>query len=578
MRFCSKICLIGAFFLGLLSCKRVIAQDQYPDWTLVFTKVQLDSLLQKYEKEKDTLGLAYTYWSYAKYEEHSNVPDISPMATLHKSMEFFLAVGDSVNYYNIRGAIGSYYMDRIYIKKFAKEYIESSVNYFRINDWPSLEIGHLVNLANIDIHENKFEHVIEQLERAEMLDKEVDDESFTGRIHSAYADYYVRNRDFHKSLEHAEKSRMIGEKLEIGWLEALAYYLKAASFRELGLQEKRIDALLKSLEIVEGNEILYQLKKEIYDNIRDYYFYKKDYENAYKYANTTLRMVEKIYTSKIESDLRSFSDYNLIEKQRITVAKLALEKKLAENEIDKLETRQKMYVGILFFTLLILALLVIAFMNKRAINQLEVNQANKNSQISTLNALIEGQEKERERIAQELHDGLGTMLSRIKILMGKGATQENTVGMLDDACSELRNISSNMQPSNLTNFGLVKALQDFVLKQNRDEPNIIFQHFGEAKDLGKNKNLMIYRITQELLTNSLKHAKAKEILVQIIFSEETVNLTVEDDGIGFDETKITENSNGWNNIRSRIDYLEGMLNLHSDHETGTSITISIPLV
>ncbi|WP_341224399.1 ATP-binding protein [uncultured Arcticibacterium sp.] len=573
----SKILLPFVFFIGFFWQLNVVAQDQYPDWTLLFTKVQLDSLLQKYETEKDTLGLAYTYWSYAKYEEHSNIPDISPMATLHKSMEFFLVVGDSVNYYNIRGAIGSYYMDRVYIKKFAKEYIESSVNYFRINDWPSLEIGHLVNLANIDIHENKFENVLDRLERAEMLDKEVDDEAFTGRIHSAYADYYTRIRDFEKSLEHAEKSRVIGEKLKIGWLEALAYYLKAASYREMGFQEKRIEALLKSLEIIESNEILYQLKKEVYDNIRDYYFYKKDYQNAYKYANITLRTVEKIYTSKIESDLRSFSDYNLIEKQRITVAKLALEKKLAENEIERLETRQQMYVGVLFLTLLILVLLVIAFVNRRAINQLEINHANKNNQINTLNALIEGQEKERERIAQELHDGLGTMLSRIKILMGRGLTQSNTVQMLDDACTELRNISSNMQPSNLTNFGLVKALQDFVLKQNSNEPSIIFEHFGEAHDLGKNKNLMIYRITQELLTNSLKYAKAKEILVQIIFSDETVNLTVEDDGIGFDETKIKEGSSGWNNIRSRVDYLKGMLNLHSDRETGTSITISIPL-
>ena len=567
-------CFLLIFFLTQF---HATAQKKYPDWFQSFTKVQLDSLLQKYETEKDTLGLAYTYWCYYNNERDSEIPDISPMATLHKSMEYFKIMGDSVNYYNMRGVIGSYYMERDYIKKYAKEYLESAVNYFRENDWPLMEMDHLINLANIDIHEYNYEDVFNKLKRAEKLNLRVKDRGIRARIHSSYADYYLRKQEYERALPHINLSYNIGKELKITWIEGLSLYFKSLYYQAKNQEEKRLEALLQCLSLIENNEILYQLKKQVYINLENHYMGKKDYLNAHKYADLVVLTVEKIYNSKIEKDLRSFSEYNLIENERIKVEQLALEKKLAENEIDKLKTRQQMYLGILFFTVLILLLLFIAFVNRRAINQLETNEATKNSQIGTLNALIEGQEKERERIAQELHDGLGTMLSRIKILMGKGLTQENTMLMLDEACSELRNISSNMQPSNLTNFGLINALQDFVFKQSGTHPNIIFQHFGQPRDLGKNKNLMIYRIIQELLTNALKHANATEILIQIIFSEETVNLTVEDDGAGFIENELKQDSSGWNNIRSRIDYLQGLLNLHSDLETGTSITISIPI-
>jgi signal transduction histidine kinase len=95
--------------------------------------------------------------------------------------------------------------------------------------------------------------------------------------------------------------------------------------------------------------------------------------------------------------------------------------------------------------------------------------------------------------------------------------------------------------------------------------------------LNMNENLMIYRIVQELLTNSLKHASANEILIQIMFTSESLNLTVEDDGVGFDERKTKTASSGWHNIKSRVNYLQGTLNLHTDPTAGTSVTVSIPL-
>ena len=574
----SKYKRLLIFIVVFFFVQGAFGQKNYPNVDAIFSRNELEEMVKKYQNNKDTMGLAYAYWAYAKNEENANSLNDSPLTNLRKSMECFQAMGDSSNFYDVRGAIGSYFMDRIYIKKFAKEYIESAVNYFAKTKKANSEIGHLINLANINIHENNFSPVKKLLNRVEMLNKEVKNEDFLGRLHSSYSDYYARLGDYDEALKHIEISYEIGKRLKIDWLEGVSLYIKSKCYENMGKYDLRIEALLASLKIIDTNANLYQLKKEVYDNIQNHYYLMKDYKNAYEYSLKTLRIVEYIYSSKIESDLRSFSEYNLLEKQRMVVSKIALEKKLTDIELEKLRIRQQMYLGILVFTLLILVLLIIAYVNRRRISRLKVTEVSKNNHIDTLNALINGQELERVRIAQELHDGLGTMLSRTKILMGKGTTQESIIQMIDEACSEIRTISSNMQPNTLANFGLIGALEDFVSKQNSTKPTIIFQYFGEIIDLGMNKNLMIYRIIQELLTNSLKHANANEILIQIMFSPESLNLTVEDDGVGFDENDIKTDNSGWNNIRSRINYLQGTLYLHTVSTTGTTVTVTIPLV
>lgn len=568
---------LSLIFFAYFTIQNCFGQTQYPNIDTIYSRDQLEEMIQHYEEKKDTLGLAFAYWAYAKNEENANSLNDSPLTNLRKSMECFQAIKDSSNFYDVKGAIGSYFMDRNFIKKYAEEYIQSAVDYFEKKHKPASEIGHLINLTNIHIHENNFGPVEKLLQKAIKLNKEVKSEDFIGRIHSSYADYYVRLGKYKEAIENADLSEKIGKKLKIGWIEALSYYFKAKCYENLKQEDFRIKALNESLKIIDSNTNLYQLKKEVYYDIQDHYFKTKNYPKAYEYLLISHKHNEFIYNSKIESDLRSFSEYNLLEKQKMIVSKIELEKKLSDIEIEKLKIRQEMFIGILIFSMLIMILLTIAYINRKRINTLKVAEATKNNQIETLNALIKGQELERIRIAQELHDGLGTMLSRTKILMGKGTSLESSLKMIDEACSEVRNISSNLQPNTLTNFGLIKAIEDFVSKYNHQKPAIVFQYFGDIVLLNMNENLMIYRIVQELLTNSLKHAAANEILIQIMFTQESLNLTVEDDGVGFNENQTKSTSSGWHNIKSRVNYLQGTLNLHTIPSAGTSVTVSIPL-
>ena len=570
---------ITIFFL-LFKVSLAIAQDEYPSLSKNYTKTQLDEMLVKYQNRKDTLGLAYTYWSYAKSEEKQYGLNYSPLTNLRKSMECFLIMKDSASFYNIRGALGSYFMDRPFIKEYAKEYIKGAVDYFRRKKQPNSEIGHLVNLANIDIHGNNFKNVKAILDRVEMLNREVKDEAYEGRLHSSYSDYYYRIKKYDESLKHAEISYEVGKKLQIDWLEALSLYVKSKCLDALGRQEERLDALLESQKIVESNTILIQLQKEIYYEIQNYYLKKKNYLKAYEFMNKARQTTEELYFSKMESDVRDFSENNLLEKQRMVVAKIALEKKLADIELDKLLIRQQMYIVLIILAIFFIGVLAYAYLSRQRFNRLDAEKVKKNIQIETLRALISGQEIERVRISQELHDGLGTLLSRIKFQTENIATSKEQIAeMVDVACDEVRTISSNLQPNALTKFGLIRSIDDLILKQNSISPNIIFQHFGKEFEISPESSLMIFRIIQELMTNALKHAEATEILIQIVYQEErTLTITVEDDGKGFNDANVQPENNGWNNIRSRVNYLHGIINLHSEPSDGTSVTIAIPFV
>lgn len=572
----SKIVL----FVLLLKCFPIWAQQDYPNIDQTYTKTQLENMLVKYQNKKDTLGLGFTYWAYAKNEEKQNGLNFSPLTNLRKSMECFQIMKDSASFYNVRGALGSYFMDRPFIKEYAREYIQSAVDFFRTKNQPVSEIGHLINLANIDIHENNFKNVEEILSRVEMLNQQVKDEAYQGRIHSSYSDYYYRIQQYNESLKHLAISYEIGKRLNIDWLTALSLYVKSKCFDALNKQEERLSALLESQIIVERNTMVIQLRKEVYYEIQNYYLKQKNFQKAYEFMNKARETTEELYFSKMEGDVRSFSEYNLLEKQRMIVSKIALEKKLADIELDKLLIRQQMYIVLIILAILLISVLAYAYFSRQRFNRLDAEKVKKNIQIETLRALINGQEIERLRISQELHDGLGTLLSRIKFQSENINTSKDQIAeMIDDACAEVRIISSNLQPNALTKFGLIRSIDDLILKQNSTSPNIIFQHFGKEFDISPESSLMIFRIIQELMTNALKHAEASEILIQIVYQEErTLTITVEDDGKGFDDSSVQPENNGWNNIRSRVNYLHGIITLHSEPTAGTSVTISIPFV
>ena len=225
---------------------------------------------------------------------------------------------------------------------------------------------------------------------------------------------------------------------------------------------------------------------------------------------------------------------------------------------------------------------------KEEISKQKINELENNLKIESMHSMINGQEAERERIAQDLHDSLGGLMSTIKLHFDSIQSKHKTVKklyeyqkaneLIDIACQEIRVISNNMTPGSLAKLGLTSSITDLINRVNSPNgPNIVFQHFGIDDEIDIGLSLTIYRIIQELLNNSIKHAKASEILIEINQKEDEISLLVEDDGIGFDVGKVKRGM-GTGNISSRVNYLKGELSIHSVENEGTSTMIIIPLV
>jgi signal transduction histidine kinase len=201
--------------------------------------------------------------------------------------------------------------------------------------------------------------------------------------------------------------------------------------------------------------------------------------------------------------------------------------------------------------------------------------------------VIEAEEKERARIAQELHDGLGQLLSTARLNVAgleeavnkeDQADLERSLKIIDDACEEVRHISHNMMPSALIRLGLIPAIKELVNNVNVSKGIKIDFTFNEELSLSRSLEITIYRVIQEVLNNMLKHAKATLISLSIEKNNTDLIIIIKDNGVGF-KTEELKNSigMGWKNIYSRISMLDGSIKLASELQNGTEVFIKLKL-
>lgn len=269
-----------------------------------------------------------------------------------------------------------------------------------------------------------------------------------------------------------------------------------------------------------------------------------------------------------------------------------------ERELQQLRLRQKNGLIAGLATLSVLLFLIGALMVRNLrhrrrlaeqeveIQQQQIIQLKQEQQLSVADAVLRSQEDERSRLARDLHDGLGGMLSGVKqslngmkgnqILTETAAAALNQViGDLDRSIGELRHIARNMMPEALVRFGLRDALHDYCDHLRLTSGlTVHFQAFGLEQRLPQQTEVILFRIAQELLNNIVKHAGAKTVLVQLMENDGRVGLTVEDDGKGFDPEKVKSAPGvGWLNIRSRVEYLGGTLDVRTSPGGGTSVSV-----
>lgn len=314
-----------------------------------------------------------------------------------------------------------------------------------------------------------------------------------------------------------------------------------------------------------------------------------DYKSATAYLTKKIELADSISSTETKEKVAMLETRFRVQQKDNEIKLLQGEKEVQRLSLYQKDLFNNISVGGLAAMLVISVLTYRNYRHRQKIQQQRIVELETEKQLAATEAVLKGEEQERTRLAKDLHDGLGGMLSGIKYSFSnmKGnlvMTPENaqaferSMDMLDSSIQEMRRVAHNMMPEALVKFGLDTAVQDFCNDVNQSGAlKITYQSIGlDGVELEQTKAITIYRIVQELLNNTMKHAGAKEALVQVSRNNGVITITVEDDGKGFDPAVLNQSKGiGWCNIQSRIEFLKGKWDVHSQPGLGTSVNIEL---
>ena len=340
-------------------------------------------------------------------------------------------------------------------------------------------------------------------------------------------------------------------------------------------------------------------KTFFYDRyISDYFDSIKKYDSAYFHIKRSLNIE---YDLNYKSNSLEISQLNkLYQTERKEKENLQLKQENLISEQKRKQNRNLLY-GSLVFISLGGAITYLTLKNSRRKRQIAEQQKElekqknftliKEQEITTINAMIDGQEKERVRIAEDLHDNIGSVLATLKLHFenlklnrekkhfNQEELYEKTEDLIDETYKKVRSIAHAKNAGVIANQGLLVAIQIMAEKiSSANKTQIEVLDFGLNKRLENNLEVAVFRIIQELTTNIIKHAEAKNATINISQFDNTLNIIIEDDGKGFNYKKTNLKSGmGLNSIKTRIEHLNGNFDVDSTLNKGTSIIINIPL-
>lgn len=224
--------------------------------------------------------------------------------------------------------------------------------------------------------------------------------------------------------------------------------------------------------------------------------------------------------------------------------------------------------------------------NKQKLLKEQLNSNLKDRRIMQIEAGMKGEEKERTRIARDLHDGVVSEMLAMKLnlyALGTGDARlkasddyRNILVQAEEVTDKLRQAAHNLMPANLQEQGLIQIVESFLKRINNHNIHFTFQHFGTLPELNEITGKIILMMTMELIQNILKHARATEAIIQFDFFDDSMSITVEDNGVGIGKSYVEHKGIGLTNIESNVSLLHGTLDIRSSEYSGTTVLIEIP--
>lgn len=444
--------------------------------------------------------------------------------------------------------------------------------------------------ANICLQQNKLDSSEYYYQQEWELHNHTAKNQSVFKLHTNVALVQLLNGDLQKCKHSLNKARRILAKSPEHASDNLFWRTLGGYHKSIGDLDSAVYCYKKGLAL--ANDIKSLNNVELLFNLYNVYVEQKEY----KKANDIISIYHELNDSLYDV-IQSYQQNEQTAMAQEFEADLALRETI--NEMNETKFRNtKLVLVIVALLLVILSLLLymrfqkeknkrkLADKKKELLNN-RIESLLQTQELKSIANVLEVQEQERRRIAQDLHDKLGGTLSIVKLQFTDiqnsiGVLQEQTrqtykhaLTALDSASDEVRKVAHNLISGSLTNFGLDVALQELSDSIQRSE-SIDFEYINSGFDerLDTNQESHIYRIVQEMVSNTLKHAEAKSITLQIIKRNDALSIVYEDDGIGFNPDEITSGM-GLKSIESRVEKLNGTFEIDSGNGVGTTYNITI---
>ena len=445
-------------------------------------------------------------------------------------------------------------------------------------DDKKLQINILHTLANIYGMQEKYKEALALDDKALKICDAYNVKYLQSSVYDNMANCYMYSGDFKKAKSYFFKCLIIDSTFKNKKQMADTYL----NLGQLSQMEGNNPEAIKNLQnaIFLATEAQYKLGLfQAYLSLSKAYNKNKKTDSALFAVNKGYAIKDSFINEKSESKIAELETLYQTEKKEQTLL------------LQKSELNKKNYLLLASGILLLLIIFSGVFYYRRRGLQNKIafqTEVLKQQDLAT-KAIIQAEENERKRIAAELHDGVGQMMSAAKMNLSVFEDEfkfenekqkqgfENIIGMVDESCKEIRNVSHQMMPNALLKSGLANAVREFISKIDDRIIKVSLHTEGLNKRLDSNIETVLYRIIQECVNNVLKHAEANHLDISILKDEEDVAVTIEDNGVGFDiANKDKFEGIGLKNIESRIKYLQGTIDFSSEKNRGTVVAIHIP--
>jgi signal transduction histidine kinase len=321
------------------------------------------------------------------------------------------------------------------------------------------------------------------------------------------------------------------------------------------------------------------LLDDIYKKMADANYKLGNYQQAYlDYANYS-RYQDSVLNEKKDRTVSELQvKYETAQKEKALSQK---QLQLTQKDLQIQKSRNYLYytIGGLMVALLAVALVLLQARHKKLTYDRHLESLQQQKELQLLQAVMQGEERERGRIAKDLHDGVAGMLAAVKMHFSSLAPTEETIvqaegykqGMhlLNEAASEVRKTSHNLMPEVLFQYGLDEALRRYCNNlSNSKTLEVQYDSWGTISRFHDSFELSVYRIVQELINNIIKHSRASRAMVQVSQQESLLSISIEDNGVGFSKTETGRDGMGLHSLRSRIKAMNGRMELDTAPESG----------